>query len=118
MDWTGGALVTAVLLAVGPGASRAAVQQPDGAALYRQHCRSCHGAAGTPTARMLTLYPKLKSLADSTYLASLSLDSIVTVTRDGIAEMKPYKDKLSADQITAIARFVKTLASAPRTSAP
>jgi mono/diheme cytochrome c family protein len=59
---------------------------------------------------MATLYPKMKSLADSAYLASLSTDSIVAVTRDGIGDMKPYKDKLSADQIAAVARFVKTLA--------
>ena len=115
MNWCtriGGALVASAFLAIGPGASRSQAQQPDGAALYRQHCRSCHGAQGVPTARMLTLYPKLKSLADSAYLASLSVDSIAAVTRDGVAEMKPYKDKLSAEQITAVARFVKTLADA------
>lgn len=105
-----GAFVGATFLALGSGASRAEAQQPDGAALYKQNCRSCHGAQGVPTPRMATLYPKLKSLADSAYLASLSTDSIVVVTRDGIGDMKPYKDKLSADQIAAVARFVKTLA--------
>ena len=105
-----GGIVAAAFLALGSGASRAEAQQPDGAALYRQHCRSCHGAQGVPTARMATLYPKMKSLADSANLASLSTDSIVAVTRDGIGDMKPYKDKMSADQIAAVARFVKTLA--------
>ena len=104
------ALVAGTFLALGLGASRAEAQQPDGAALYKQYCRSCHGAQGVPTQRMLSLYPKLKSLADSAYLASLSIDSITTVTRDGMAEMKPYRDKLSADQIAAVAQFVKTLA--------
>lgn len=105
-----GALVAGTVLALGLGASRAEAQQPDGAALYKQNCRSCHGAQGVPTPRMATLYPKMKSLADSAYLASLSTDSIAAVTRDGIGDMKPYKDKLSADQIAAVARFVKTLA--------
>ena len=105
-----GALVAGTFLALGLGVSRAEAQQPDGAALYKQHYRSCHGALGVPTARMATLYPKMKSLADSAYLASLSTDSIVTVTRDGIGDMKPYKDKMSADQIAAVARYVKTLA--------
>lgn len=106
----GVALVAGAFLALGLGAARAEAQEPDGAALYKQHCRSCHGAQGIPTPRMLSLYPKLRSLADSAYLASLSIDSIATVTRDGMAEMKPYRDKLSADQIAAVARFVKTLA--------
>jgi mono/diheme cytochrome c family protein len=60
---------------------------------------------------MVTLYPKLKSLADSAYLASLSVDSIVAVTRGGIGDMKAYADKLSTPEIAAVARFVKTLAS-------
>lgn len=106
----GGALVAGTILVIGLGASRLEAQQPDGAALYQQYCRSCHGAQGVPTQRMLTLYPKLKSLADSAYLASLSTDSIVAITRDGVGTMKPYRDKLSADQIAAVARFVKTLA--------
>ena len=61
-----GALVAGTVLALGLGASRAEAQQPDGAALYKQNCRSCHGAQGVPTPRMATLYPKMKSLADST----------------------------------------------------
>jgi mono/diheme cytochrome c family protein len=112
-----GSLVAGLILAIGLGASRLEAQQPDGAALYQQHCRSCHGAQGVPTPRMLTLYPKLKSLADSAYLASLSTDSIVVVTRDGVGTMKAYKDKLSAEQITAVAQFVKTLA-APQAAKP
>lgn len=111
-----GSLVAGTILVIGLGASRLEaqqVQQPDGAALYQQHCRSCHGAQGVPTQRMLTLYPKLKSLADSAYLASLSTDSIMALTRDGVGAMKPYKDKLSAVQIAAVAQFVKTLAVSP-----
>lgn len=107
-----GSLVAGTVLALGIGASRLQAQAPppDGAALYQQHCRSCHGAQGVPTQRMMTLYPKLKSLADSAYLASMSPDSIAAVTRDGVGTMKPYKDKLSPEQIAAVARFVKTLA--------
>ncbi len=109
----GGSLVAGTILVIGLGASRLAAQQPDGGALYQQYCRSCHGSQGVPTPRMLTLYPKLKSLADSSTLASLSTDSIVALTRDGVGAMKPYKDKLSADQLAAVAKFVKTLTASP-----
>ena len=104
------AVVASALLAVALAATRVEAQEPDGAALYKQNCRSCHGAQGVPTPRMVSLYPKLKTLADSAYLASLSTDSIAVVTRAGVGDMKPYADKLSPDQIAAIARFVKTLA--------
>ncbi|HEY7686914.1 MAG TPA: cytochrome c [Gemmatimonadales bacterium] len=109
-SWTRAALVVGALLAVALPAARLEAQEPDGAALYKQHCRSCHGALGVPSQRMVTLYPKLKSLADSAYLASLSTDSIAVVTRNGMGDMKAYADKLSASEIAAVARFVKTLA--------
>ena len=108
-SWTWNALAVGTLLALGSVAARLEAQAPDGAALYRQHCRSCHGAQGVPTPRMVSLYPKLKSLADSATLASLSTDSISAVTRTGVGDMKAYADKLSADEIAAVARFVKTL---------
>jgi mono/diheme cytochrome c family protein len=108
--WT--ALVAGAILAVGWGTTRAAAQEPDGAALYRQNCRSCHGGTGVPPARMLALYPSLKTLADSAFLRARSADSIAAVIRRGAGrDMKPFADRLSNQEILAIAKFVKTLAS-------
>jgi mono/diheme cytochrome c family protein len=114
MHWrfgTAGAFIACTFVAVGLAAPRVAAQEPDGAALYKQHCRSCHGGQGVPSQRMLALYPTLKSLADSAYLATLSTDSIAAVTRSGVGDMKPYADKLSPAEIEAVAQYVKTLAS-------
>ncbi len=114
--WQG--CVFAAILAVTWGAAAAAAQVPDGPALYQQHCRACHGAKGVPSQRMLSLYPKLKTLADSAFLAKVSTDSIVAVLRHGEGrDMKPFADKLSAEQMAAVAKFVKTLA-ASSTHAP
>jgi mono/diheme cytochrome c family protein len=101
----------AVSLTIGTRAA-AAQAADDGATLYRQHCRTCHGAAGTPTARMVGLYPKLKTLSDSALMAGLSVEAIVNVIKKGQGDMKPLGDKLTADQMTAVAQFVKTLPSA------
>ena len=100
-----------ILLALALAGSSAAAQTPDGAALYQQHCRSCHGAKGVPSPGMLTMFPGLKALADSAFLTARSEDSLVSVMRNGAGKMKSFKDKLTADQMVAIARFVKTLAS-------
>lgn len=102
------AVGTVVALALGP--SSAAAQAPDGAALYRQHCRTCHGAKGTPTQRMTGLYPGLRTLADSAFLAGRSVDSIVIVIKKGAGrDMKPFADKLSPEEMAAVAQFVRTL---------
>ena len=102
-----------VLLAVALGARPAAAQTPDGAALFGQYCRACHGAAGIPSQGMKTMFPGLQALADSAFLAARSDDSIVSVLRHGIGKMKSFQEKLSPEQMTAVARFVKTLRSTP-----
>jgi len=101
-----------VILALAFGPSNALAQAPDGAALYRQNCRSCHGLKGVPPQRMMAIYPALKSLADSAYLRGRSADSIAAVMRRGAGrDMKSFADRLSPAEIAAIAKFVKTLAS-------
>ena len=106
----------ATILALALGASSTAAQAPDGAALYQQHCRMCHGAKGVPPQRMVTLYPGLKMLADSGLMATLSTDSIAAVVRHGAGRyMMAFGEKLSAAEVAAVAKFVKTLAGgAPR----
>lgn len=114
--WLAGVFGAALLLSsVAPVAAAqepAAAPEPDGAALYRQQCRSCHGARGVPPARMVTLYPALKTLADSSLQAHLTTDSIVAVLRHGKGkDMKSFTDRLSPAEILAVARFVKSLGS-------
>ena len=104
------AVGTALSLVIGTRA--AAAQTPDGGAVYRQHCKTCHGSTGTPTQRMIGLYPKLKTLADSTLMAGLSVDSIVNLITKGRGDMKPLADKLTEDQMTAVAQYAKTLPAA------
>jgi len=107
------AVAVGIALSLTIGTRAAPAQTADGEALYRQHCRTCHGAKGTPTQRILGLYPSLKSLADSALLAGISVDSIVAVLKKGQGkDMKSFSEKLTPDQMAAVARFVKTLASA------
>ena len=115
--WTIFAVVALAALPAAAAAQAAAASEPDGAALYRQQCRSCHGARGVPPARMLTLYPTLKTLADSSEQAHLTEASIINVLQHGKGkDMKPFADKMSAAEMAAVAKFVKSLGSpAPAT---
>ena len=100
-----------VALALCP--SSGSAQAPDGAALYRQNCRSCHGLKGAPPARMIAVYATLpKAMGDSAFLRTRSVDSIAAVIRRGAGrDMKGFSDRLSPEEILAVANFVKALAS-------
>lgn len=104
--------VLAVGVAVGLAvcASPGAAQAPDGQALYRQQCRTCHGPTGTPPPQMLRIYPTLAPL-DSAFLAGRSEDSLVAVLRNGIGQMKGYQEKLTPEQMVAVARYVRSFAA-------
>src|SRR6185503_9535903 len=79
---------------------------PDGAALYRTTCRGCHGARGKPSEQMRGVYPSLVVLSDSAEQAKLTVDGIVTLLTNGNGkEMKPFKDKMSKEEIRAVAEF-------------
>ena len=104
------AVIVATILAVTVGAATVAAQDPDGAALYRQHCRACHGLKGVTPPRMLTLYPELKTLADPGAFAKPPKDSILAAMRHGKGtHMKSFAAVLKPEQMEAIAKFVKSL---------
>lgn len=104
------ALIVGTILALTLGAVTAAAQEPDGAALYREHCRACHGGKGIPPRAMLTIYPELKTLTDSGAFAKLPKDSIMTAMRKGKGtRMKPFAAVLSNEQMEAVAKFIKAL---------
>lgn len=106
------AIAAGLALALTIGAKPAAAQAPDGQALYRQNCRTCHGSTGTPTSRMAEMYPAIKPFGE---LAGVGADSIVTLLVNGAGEnMKSFKDKLSPDEMKAVAQYVLTLAK-PKT---
>jgi mono/diheme cytochrome c family protein len=88
-------------------ATPAVAQAPDGAALYKQHCKACHGVKGIPSKQMLTIYSGLKALADSGAFAKLPSDSVVAAMQHGRGtSMKAFGDVLTADQMAAVAKFI------------
>lgn len=93
-----------------------ALAQSDGAAVYRQECKSCHGINGVPPARAKDQYKKIKTLGDGGFVSSLSVDSIVTILKKGIdKDMKSFTAKLSEADMRAVAGYIKELAEKKRT---
>lgn len=85
----------------------------DGRAIYLKHCRTCHGTTGKPTKQALRENPKMPTL-DVALLSKLSDDSLVAIVTNGKGEgMKPFKGKLTAADIAAVAKYARTLAKPP-----
>ncbi|MBY0491564.1 MAG: cytochrome c [Gemmatimonadaceae bacterium] len=88
--------------------------QVDGKALYLEHCKACHGVLGAPTKQALKKYNRIPSFADPGFFAKRSDDSLVTVVRKGAGrDMQSLADKLSNEEMRAVARYIRTLAKAP-----
>lgn len=101
-----GTLLVGVVIGLSAVVSAAAAQTPDGAALYREYCRTCHGVAGVPPQRMLTLYAGLRAL-DSTFLAARTSDSLVAAMQNGVGrDMKTFKEKMTTEQMRAVAQYI------------
>lgn len=97
---------TLVLLSV---PSRAADVQAN----WTKHCASCHGKDGkgqTKAGKMAGV----KDQTDAQYQAGLKDDKMFAAIKEGLKEdgkekMKPFKDKLSDDEIKALIAHVRTL---------
>jgi mono/diheme cytochrome c family protein len=99
-----GVLATAI-------STRAAAQAPDGKALYTEFCQKCHGARGTPPKTMKAKFEKIATF-DAEFIAKRSDDSVVKVLVKGKSEdMKSFKDKMKSDEMEAVAKYVRELAT-------
>lgn len=95
---------------------RLSAQTPDGKPLYLKHCRSCHGTTGAPTNQAKREHPDIRAL-DAEFLSKLSQDSLIAVITNGFEkgeEMKPFKKKMTPQEIEAVARYVKEVLGAPK----
>jgi len=92
-------LMLAVLVAAVMVPTAWADATPDGAALYKSKCAMCHGPNGEGKTAMKTVqFPKTLSEAD-----------IVKTLESGKNKMPSFKGKLSPDEISQVAKYVKTL---------
>lgn len=89
-------------------ASAAAAQAPDGKALYDANCKKCHGADGVPAPAMKKMMATLPTI-DAAFMAKVSDADLVKALTEGKGAMKPFKDKLTAEQIEAVAKYTREL---------
>lgn len=89
------------------------VRAADVQANWAKHCASCHGKDGkgqTKAGKMAGV----KDQTDAQYQSGLKEDKMFAAVKDGLKEdgkekMKPFKDKLSDDEIKALIAHVRSL---------
>jgi len=87
-------------------ATVAAIHAADVNALWDQHCASCHGKDGGGKTKMGQKVGT-KDYRDPKVRAELQEEKSFKAVKDGVTEsgkekMKPFKDKLSDDEIKAL----------------
>ncbi len=93
-------------------ATQATVHSAEVAANWTTHCASCHGKDGkgqTKAGKMAGA----KDQTDAQYQANLNDEKMLTAVKDGLKEggkekMKPFKEKLTDDEIKALLVHVRS----------
>lgn len=79
---------------------------------WAKNCASCHGKDGKGQTKAGKI-ANVKDLTDAKYQESLTEEKMMKQIKEGMKEgekerMKPYGDKLSADEIKALVKHVRT----------
>lgn len=84
-------------------------EAPDGAAIYRAKCKSCHGADGRADTK-IGRQGKIEDFSTATWQSEFTDAKILEVLRDGVknTKMKSYKDRLSPAELDAVAKHLRT----------
>jgi high-affinity iron transporter len=86
----------------------------DGAELYRNYCAVCHGAKGRgdgPAASSLD--PPPPDLTDAERMQQLTDERLLEVLSEGTGTMPAFGSMLTAEDLEAVAEYMRTLSGAP-----
>jgi mono/diheme cytochrome c family protein len=99
-------IVAAVSLTKGMGAG-SVVQKSTAAATYQSQCAKCHGEDG----KGIESLPGIPNFADASWQAQHTDKELSDAISGGKGIMPPYKDKLSAAEITALVKHIRSFAA-------
>lgn len=101
-----------LLLATSAAFSAVSAQAADGNAIFDANCKMCHGATGVPSASIRKMLPKIPTFDAALFANRTDADLVKQITEGGV-KMKPFREKLKADEIAAVAKYIRTLAKPP-----
>ncbi len=80
-------------------------EEGEGAALYAKKCAMCHGKDGVAK----TMAANSGNFNDAEWQKGITLETVVENIAKGKGKMLKYEGKLTPEQITAIAKYVKSM---------
>ncbi len=83
-------------------------QGADGKALFESNCKKCHGT-GQPVPAIKKLFPEIPVWDAAFFAARTETDIVATITNGKGKNMKAWREVLKADEIEAIAKYIRTL---------
>lgn len=105
----------AVLLMIAPGAMAAQGDPEKARPIFNQMCAGCHGTSGNGQEGTKSGFvPRVPTLADKAYMASVPDDYLTMIIKKGgaymgkIAAMPAWETKLSDDEINDIVALIRT----------
>ena len=81
---------------------------PEGKAVYKKKCQTCHGADGAGNAKLAKMLKVEFKHLGSPEVQKLSDAEMAKIIKEGIGKMKPVKG-LTDQQIQDVIAFVRTL---------
>lgn len=81
--------------------------QSPGEAAYNANCKSCHGAAGTPSPGMAKMMG-IKAVSDPD-IKKLTEEQMFDSVKNGKGKMRAFKDKLTDEQIKDSVTYYRSL---------
>jgi cytochrome c oxidase cbb3-type subunit 3 len=89
-------------------------KSPDLSATWTAKCASCHGKDGKGNANMAKVFKLDAAALDMVDEATLAKSDaeLVRLTTEGVGKMPAYKDKMTAQEIEAIVKYMRSLGMA------
>jgi mono/diheme cytochrome c family protein len=95
---------------IGAGSANAGSQKNGAAATYQSQCAKCHGQDG----KGIESLPGIPNFADASWQAKHTDKELSEAISSGKGIMPPYKDTLSAADITGLVKHIRTFGGAAK----
>jgi mono/diheme cytochrome c family protein len=100
----------AAIQGIGAGSINIRAPKIDAAGTYQSQCAKCHGQDG----KGIESLPGIPNFADAGWQSKHTDKELSDAISGGKGIMPPYKDKLSAAEITGLVKYIRTLGGASK----
>jgi mono/diheme cytochrome c family protein len=100
----------AAFQSVGAGSINSRAPKMDAAATYQSQCAKCHREDG----KGIESLPDIPNFTDAAWQSKHTDKELSDAISGGKGIMPPYKDKLSAAEITGLVKYIRTLGGASK----